>query len=206
MITDANIYSQLLLYSFLSGIFLKISYDILSIIKILSINISTIFSHKISEFAFYNPYKPKDLPSPPILLKRNSTVSSLLSQMMPKEKHGAFTAAIDLIFALISAIVTVLLFFGLNLGELRWFVFPIMSGGYILYAVTLSRPIKRLILAVTLKVVSLIVPVKRLAEAIVFSPIRKTVTALKQRTKRSKPPQKAFSRKGKHPKTPPPLP
>ena len=185
MNTDANIYSQLLLYSFLSGIFLRVSYDLLHTAGIIFLNIIAIIKHNKTEFAICNPYKDNNKPTSPILLKNSSTLKTLIPHLLPKKERLFSTAVIDVLFAIITAVTTVLLLFGLNLGEFRWFVFPIMAGGYALYSVTLSSPITRLILAVSLKVISLLSPLKRLIHLITVTPVKKIVTLIKHRTRKT---------------------
>ena len=186
MVTDANIYTRLLLYSFLSGIFLRAAYDLLKVIGILILNTIAILKHNETNFAIYNPYKDPKQPPQPVLLKNGSTLKTLLPALIPKKKHLIMTAVTDVIFAIISALTVVLLLFGLNFGEFRWFVFPITAGGYALYSVTLSRPITRLILAITIKLLSLLSPLKRIMCLITVSPIRKIATAVKHSIKNRK--------------------
>ena len=190
MNTGANIYSQLLLYSFLSGIFLRATYDLLNIVRLILLNLIAILKHNKTNFAIFNPYKDVNKPPSPVLLKNSSTVKTVIPHLLPKKKHRFSTAVVDVLFATVTAVTTVLLLFGLNLGEFRWFVFPIMAGGYALYSVTLSSPIRRLILAVSLRVISFLAPLKRLIYLITVTPVKKIATLIKHSSQkaRKKPP------------------
>ena len=140
MTINANIYTSLIIYSAIAGVFLSIIRDILNIIKEQLLSIVPIIQNTVSAGHKTSHTTVNDNR---LLLKNNATASSLINILYPKEKASKFIAAIivDVIFSLICAITVTLLIFGLNYGETRWFVLPITAAGYFLYRVTLSRPL-----------------------------------------------------------------
>jgi hypothetical protein len=83
----------------------------------------------------------------PLLLKNTSTLSSVIKTLNPTsgKAETAATIAVDVLFAILSAITVTLLLFGLNFGEMRWFVLPIAIAGYLLYGATVGRPLKAIL-------------------------------------------------------------
>ena len=194
MTYNPNVYSQIIFYSLISGVILRLVYDTLTVIKTLTLK--AIFISKSLTFSnisaqdppstdnieqsphLHSPSDDKDSKghterslsikhstgTPPsvvapqihatrirIPMKRGMTAMDVARLMTPRHSKTdtALTVTIDLLFSVISALWAVMILFGLNYGEMRWFVFPLLATGYALYTVTFSRPFTILVLTVT---------------------------------------------------------
>lgn len=148
MTTSPNIYTILLLYSILSGASLRALHDTLEI-----------FKNQFIPSCFKEQNNTEPIP-----LTHTSTLRSLLRNFSPAEKrpYTVVTAVTDILFALICALTVTLLLFGLNFGEMRWFVIPIMAAGYCLYGETLGRVIRLILTVILSRAIWLITAVLRL--------------------------------------------
>ena len=141
---DPNVYSALLLFAFICGIALRAFRDTQRITTAL------LFPNE----QYYSIRTLKRSPPPPappvtkaILLHQDQEMTEIvkkLSPAPPSRKQLILNGVADVTFAIVSATVTVLLFYQFNKGVMRGFVIPVMLTGYALYAVTLSRPLTAL--------------------------------------------------------------
>lgn len=172
MTNDINIYSSLLIYSALSGIFLRIIYDVMNVLKqriISSLTSAPRFIRSLSQSRKDNvtsgssaeTLQPRSDDNAPQPLQNTATVKSVVKALSPTPNRGeiAASATVDILFSLICAFTVTLLLFGLNFGEMRWFVLPVTAAGYFLYGATVGIPIRAilsLILSVTARIISAI--------------------------------------------------
>ena len=184
-----NIYFSLLTYSLLSGIFLRVTYDALSVLK------TQIFSIPHSVKNASRRESTDSIPPAPIKLQITSTVKESLRILHPSpcKAQIAVTAAVDLLFSLLCAVTVTLLIFGLNFGEIRWFVIPIMAVGYFLYGATLGRPLKKLISRLLATVIKLTVALLHVLTVPIIKPIRAIMPKLSKFIKRSTAPKRTLS-------------
>ena len=150
MTTDINIYSLLLFYSVIAGAFLKLIRDS-SVALIEELTAfpqrlkAKLFPRSIENSVPQDYKKTPDAPPKnraiPLLLQNTATNRALLRHFYPPIPTAQRVAAaiLDTVFGIVCAITVVLLLFGLNLGELRWFVLPITAIGYLLYGATLGH-------------------------------------------------------------------
>lgn len=163
MTTSPNIYADLLIYSLLSGILLRAVYDLL---RISSSRLPDIVRQTLAS-ARRPLKKPKatrcktetevrpskqnphvtETTEGMLLLKNTDTVSSLIKKLYPtpSKTDTVATAITDVIFSLVAAVTVTLLLFGVNFGEMRWFVLPLTVLGYFLYEATVGFPVKALL-------------------------------------------------------------
>lgn len=184
-----NIYFSLLYYSLLSGVLLRAAYDALTVIKTLIISLPSVVRTATSS-------KPNaEITTAPIQLQNTSTVRGVLRILYPppNKAKAAVTAAVDLIFSLLCALTVTLLIFGLNFGEIRWFVIPIMAAGYFLYGATLGSPLKKLASRILLTVSKLTVAVIRVLSVPIIKPLRAVKTPISGIIKKITAPHRAPS-------------
>ena len=199
MTTEPNIFTNLILYSVLSGVFLRLTHDSLKVIAkqfysrprpILRAKSKRVISQSVSVSATDQPPSSFDIIPQPPLLQNTSTLKSIVKSYCPPigKAQVVITAVTDVIFALIAALTVTLLLFGLNYGEMRWFVLPLVAAGYFLYGETVGVPL-RAILAVAVGVILKIsFTVLSLLLAPFIAVIRKLYTLHKRKrhTKRKK--------------------
>ncbi|MBR2454268.1 MAG: spore cortex biosynthesis protein YabQ [Clostridia bacterium] len=153
MKADANVYSLLLLASFIAGIALCAFKDLLRLFRALLFRKEALDGNNIPIF-----HKPSQSKQPSSATQSATECHSGFSQrsavfqLYPhtfSRSYTVFTAITDVIFAIISSVFAVLLTYQFNRGELRGFVLIALAAGFFSYNLTLSKPIYRLILRIT---------------------------------------------------------
>ena len=150
MTNNPNVYIDLLIYSLLSGVLLRASYDLLTAV----VQVLMLPAQRIGNGVGIGSRKYASTTAAPVPMQNTTTLSSAVKALSPKVKKSqiAVTAVIDILFSLIGALTVTLLLFGLNFGEIRWFVLPIIAVGYWAYGATVGRPVNALLHAVMITV------------------------------------------------------
>ena len=160
MTTSPNVYTTLLLYSIVSGVFLRIVRDALDLLIL--------------------PYTAshRTVPLTPLPMQNTTTARAAIKKLNPpirkREKVARLTT--DLLFSLICTVTVILLLFGLNFGEMRWFVLPIIAAGYFAYGATVGRPIRALLRAV----LTVVLRILKTALHLITAPIVKLLAVIKR--------------------------
>ncbi len=156
MTTSPNLYTTLLAYSLLSGVFLRVVHDALDLLIL------------------PNTASHVTVPIPPLPIQNTTTARAAIKKLDPptRKRETVARLTVDLIFSLLCTVTVTLLLFGLNFGEMRWFVLPIIAAGYFAYGATVGRPIKALLRALLTVVMHILKTVLRLISAILKKGIR----------------------------------
>ena len=160
MTTSPNVYTTLLLYSVVSGVFLRIVRDALDLLIL--------------------PYTAshRTVPTTPLPMQNTTTARAAIKKLNPpiRKRETVARLTTDLLFSLICTVTVILLLFGLNFGEMRWFVLPIIAAGYFAYGATVGRPIRALLRAV----LTVVLRILKTALHLITAPIVKLLAVIKR--------------------------
>ncbi|MBQ9117458.1 MAG: spore cortex biosynthesis protein YabQ [Clostridia bacterium] len=180
MINEANIYLQLLIFSFLCGTALRMFRDFLALTKALIFYNNHFSSIKKTNSEHINSRVTSNTA---ISCHKESSIIKAAFILYPNRRTLAetiFTAMCDLAFAMIAAITVILLANHFNRGELRGFIFPVMLFGYSIYSVTLSKFVYSLTLIISSTIIKMFLGVLTVTLRIIKILLRPPVRILKR--------------------------